>query len=235
MQKSVYAESIDSDVIIARRRGTRSLRLTLRGDGTIRLSVPYGVSDAQAQKFIRDKADWIKSHHTPSITLHEGAHIGKSWRLHFEQTAGDTTKTRLAKNTIIIKLANGARPADPDVQQTTKKACERALQKEAANLLPQRLEMLASKHSIDYSSCSVKKLRSRWGSCDSRKNITLNIYLSQLPWELIDYVILHELAHTYHQHHQADFWQYLETLLPEWKALRKELKSKPTDIMPTAY
>lgn len=233
MQKSIYVESIAHDVIIARRKGTRSLRLAIKSDGTIRLSIPYLVSEKQAIKFIDQKSDWITKNHKKQTLLQPNSHIGKSHRLVFENSDVDSVKTRLSTNTITIKLPTNTVWNDARAQTSARKACERALKKESETLLPQRVNFLSSKHNIPYKSCSVKKLKSRWGSCDSNKNITLNIYLIQLDWKLIDYVILHELSHTIHQHHQSDFWDYLSSILPENKLLRKELKKMPTDIIHT--
>ena len=233
MQKTVYAESIGQNVVIARRKGTRSIRLAVRSDGVIRVSVPYTVSERQALKFVDQKADWILKHHTKPTLLTPDMHIGKSHRLEFIRQDLESVKTRLLSNRIVIKLPINEPWDSIDAQASVRKACERALKKESETLLPQRLETIASQTGIGYKSCNVKKLKSRWGSCDSRKNIILNIYLIQLDWKLIDYVIYHELAHTKHQHHQSEFWDYLESLLPDAKARRKELKHKPTDILPT--
>ncbi len=82
---------------------------------------------------------------------------------------------------------------------------------------------------------TVKKLKSRWGACDNRNNLSFNTYLIQLEWELIDYVICHELAHTLHHHHQASFWELVEQLYPTYKNARKILKTKQTDIIPTNF
>lgn len=235
MQKSIYVDSIGADVVLARRKGTRSIRLSVKSDGVIRLSIPYAVTEKQALKFLDQKADWIEKHYKKPILLENGAHIGKSHRLKFVDTDTENIKTRLLTNEIIVKIPENIDWNATNVQVAARKACERALKKESENLLPQRLDTLAKMHNIDYKSCSVKKLKSRWGSCDSRKNIILNIYLIQLEWKLIDYVILHELNHTYFQHHQSDFWDGLERLLPNSKSLRKELKSKPTDILPTSF
>lgn len=235
MQKSVYVQSIAHDVIIARRKGTRSLRLAIKSDGTIRLSIPYLVSEKQAIKFIDQKSEWITKNHKRQKFLEPNSHIGKSHRLNYEKSDIEKIKTRLTPNTITIKTPQNLNWSDISVQKYARTACERALKKESENLLPQRVKVLSEKYSIPYKSCSVKKLKSRWGSCDSNKNITLNIYLIQLDWKLIDYVILHELTHTIHQHHQTEFWAYLDRLLPENKQRRKELKQMPTDIIATSF
>lgn len=235
MQKSVSIDSLGLDVIIARRKGTRSMRLSIKSDGIVRLSVPYMVSDRQAINFIEQKSEWIIQHYKKPIVLINGVHIGKSHRIVFETSNVDKIKTRLTPNVITIKLPPNVESSSNSAQVATRKACERALKIESENLLPQRLEVLAKAKGINYKTCTVKKLKSRWGSCDNHKNIILNIYLIQIDWRLIDYVILHELAHTKHQNHQAEFWNYLEELIPDCKQRRKELKQIPTDIIPTSF
>lgn len=235
MNKTIEVEGLDVPVVIARRLGTRSLRLSVRSDGRVRLTVPYGVGERQAYDFLKSKVQWINKHHKLPAVLGDSHHIGKSWRLRFEQTSGDTVRTRLKNNEIIIRLPVGVNPNEHTVQTLIRAAAERALKTEASHLLPQRVEHLAAAHRISYRSCNVKKLKSRWGSCDNRNNIVLNIYLTQLEWRLIDYVILHELTHTIHKHHQTDFWTTLESFLPDYKQRRKELRAHPTNVINTAF
>ncbi len=233
MQKSIYVESLGYDIIVARRKGTRSIRIAIKSDGAIRLTVPFMVSEHQALKFLEQKIDWIQEHHKKPVILQPEAHIGKSHRLVFENIDAKEVKTRLTANTVTVKLPFGIDWKDIKAQSAARKAAERALKKEAEKLLPQRLQTLANQHDISYKSCTIKKLKSRWGSCDSHKNIVFNMYLIQLDWRLIDYVILHELTHTINQHHKPEFWSFLEKLLPDAKLRRKELKQMPTDILPT--
>jgi len=235
MQKSIYLDALGYDVVIARRKGTRSIRIAIKSDGTIRLTVPFMVSEKRALQFLEEKSAWIKQHHKKPVMLEPGIHIGKSHRLVFENSDIKDIKTRLGNNTVTIKLPQGISWSDTNAQTKARKAAEKALRKEAETLIPQRLKTLASQHGIVYKSSSIKKLKSRWGSCDSNKNIVFNMYLIQLDWNLIDYVILHELTHTIHQHHQSEFWSYLEGLQPDYKSRRKELKQMPTDILPTKF
>src|SRR5207245_10741873 len=109
-------------------------------------------------------------------------------------------------------------------QKAAKAACVRALRVQAERLLAQRLRALADLYQFEYRSASIKQLKSRWGSCDADAAIVLNLFLIQLPWHLIDYVLLHELAHTKALHHGPDFWQELERCLPHAKQLRREIK-----------
>ncbi|MGH7192412.1 MAG: M48 metallopeptidase family protein, partial [Candidatus Saccharimonadales bacterium] len=94
----------------------------------------------------------------------------------------------------------------------------------AERLLPQRLAAVAEAHGFDYGGVHIKRLKSRWGSCDQDGMIVLNLFLMQLPWEYIDYVLLHELMHTRIMRHGPDFWQAMAELQPDVKALRGRLR-----------
>jgi predicted metal-dependent hydrolase len=233
MQKRVFVEQLDTEVVFARRKGTRHLKLTIKSDGIIRVSVPYGITLQRAERFVIEKSEWIEKHRKQPTILQNGDRVGKSYRLFFSKSATTEIKTRVGINKISVNVPSGFTETNHNVQLKARQAAERALLKQAKQLLPQRLEALSVKHSIPYKKCTVKKLKSRWGSCDNFKNITLSSYLIQLDWKLIDYVIRHELAHTYHPHHQPDFWEFLESIEPNYKQSRKELKAKPTDVLAT--
>lgn len=235
MIKNTYFKELGLHVVISRRKGTRNLRLSIKSDGVVKLSIPYGVTEKYAEKFLKNKIDWINKHKKTESNIIPNQHIGKSYRLVVIYKDIEKPRTRLKQNEIVISLPKGTHVESQSVQVIIKGACEKALKKEAEVLLPQRIEQLSKSTGISYKTVKVKKLKSRWGSCDSNKNIVLNIYLMQLDWSLIDYVVLHELAHTYHQHHQKTFWNLLEKLLPDYKERRKLLKSKPTSIIGTTY
>ncbi len=235
MQKSIYVDGVDQPVILSRRKGTRNLRISLKSDGKVQLSVPYGVPEFAARSFIKSKVEWINNNLKHPSLITDNSHIGKSHRLSIVPSNASRHSTKVTDTDIVVKLPSALEPNDAEAQKIIKKACDKALLLEAERLLPQRLEQISTKTGIDYNEFTVKKLKSRWGACDSHKNITLNSYLIQLDWDLIDYVITHELAHTHHQHHQKDFWDYVASLSPDYKLLRKQLKSQPTDIIPTNF
>lgn len=68
-----------------------------------------------------------------------------------------------------------------------------------------------------------KKMKSRWGSCSSRKNISINILLKYLPKNLIKYVVFHEIAHLVELNHSKEFWSIISSKFPDYKDLEKEL------------
>jgi predicted metal-dependent hydrolase len=231
MQKIISIDELDTPVVLARRRGTKHLKITLKNNGDVRLTVPWLITEKQAREFLLSKIDWIEEHRKKPSTVSNGQHIGKSHRLVIRSSHDNRYHTRVANNEIIISIPQGINESHPTVQKHATKAIERALKQEASNLLPQRLEFLANKYDYSYNSVTVKKLSSRWGSCDNHKNIILSFYLMQLDWSLIDYVIVHELVHTVHQHHQAEFWHELEHVMPDCKERRKTLKQFGSRIL----
>jgi predicted metal-dependent hydrolase len=96
--------------------------------------------------------------------------------------------------------------------------------KAGRQILVERLNALSEKHGLPYNRVFVRNQKTRWGSCSEKKNINLNINLIRLPARLMDYAILHELAHTKVLNHSANFWDLLETLVKNAKALDRELQ-----------
>jgi predicted metal-dependent hydrolase len=132
----------------------------------------------------------------------------------------------------MITVISPLQPTDLIVQKAARKACERALKKEAEVLLGRRLQEISGRQALIYKNLKVKRLKTRWGSCSQDGIITLNYYLIQLPWELIDYVIVHELAHTRHLNHSRDFWNLVESIIPRAKERRKIIRNYRPVLLP---
>lgn len=116
------------------------------------------------------------------------------------------------------------------ISPSVKAAQEAAVRKQAHGYLPFRLKELAAKHQLKYGRLSIRNTKTRWGSCSQDNNINLCMHLMKLPLELIDYVLLHELAHTVHKNHSERFWAKLSELLGEnAKTIDKKLKKYRPD------
>lgn len=214
-------------VTVYKRRGSRSLRLSIQPNGSLRVTIPTWTPYAAGVSFVKSRQAWIAKHATPQVEpLRTGHLIGKQHRLIFMRSLESTrVSTRLRHNEIIINHPVDVATNDASVQAAAQRASIRALRTEAATLLPPRIAELATKYGFEYGTVSVKPLKTRWGSCDQDKNIILNIYLVQLPWHLIDYVLLHELTHTRIMRHGPPFWEAMGQILPNLTAIRKEMRS----------
>jgi len=99
------------------------------------------------------------------------------------------------------------------------------LRSEAHDYIPPRVKLLAKKYGFVFNAIRIKNIRTRWGSCSSRKNLNFSLHLMKLEPHFIDYVILHELAHTVEMNHGPRFWSLLESVYPGAKAIDRDMKS----------
>ena len=95
---------------------------------------------------------------------------------------------------------------------------------QAVDYLTNRINELSNLHGLPFNRLSIKSQKTLWGSCTSRNNINLNINLINLPKELIDYVIVHELVHTKVKSHGPRFWSMLGGIVDNARELDKKLK-----------
>ncbi len=95
---------------------------------------------------------------------------------------------------------------------------------EARKALISRLNQLAERYHFNVNRISIRRQQTRWGSCSSANNISLNIQLTFLPDELRDFIIVHELVHTKVKNHGQKFWDKLEAIIPRARTLDQQLK-----------
>jgi len=98
------------------------------------------------------------------------------------------------------------------------------IKKYALNYFTQRVEELCIKNNLKVRATFISNAKTRWGTCNSRKEIRLNWRLVQAPSFVIDYVICHELSHLKFMNHSSDFWQQVQLLFPNYKKAELFLK-----------
>ena len=122
-------------------------------------------------------------------------------------------------------MAAQRRYAERAISPTLSKAEIEQLRIAAKAYLPPRVAELAAKFSLSYGKVTIRATRSKWGSCSAVGNISLSLYLMQLPEHLRDYVIIHELCHTVHHNHSPRFHSLVDRLtMGQERALARELR-----------
>lgn len=218
------------EISVYKRRGTKKLSMRYVG-GKLRITQPAWLPYAAGVQFVHANANWIaKNRHEQAVFLYDGMKIGKAHTLCFEP--GTSLRSRITESEILIYVPPNLTPKSEKVEKLCISAIKRTLKKHAEIHLPDRLAYCAKTYGFTYASVHCKSMRSRWGSCNSKKEITLNIFLMMVPWELIDYVLVHELVHTEHLHHGPIFWARVEEILPDYKQRRKKLKEIQNSISP---
>lgn len=100
----------------------------------------------------------------------------------------------------------------------------------ARQMLESRLEEIAAKHGYAYNRLTIRNQKTRWGSCSSKNNISLNMKLVFLPDELRDFILLHELVHTKIKNHGNEFWDEITRVEPKAMELTKQIHKLNLDL-----
>lgn len=223
-------------VTFTKRASSRSIRLRVTPKG-VHVSLPRWSTYRSAVQFVSQHTDWITEKQRtahPAPPLEHGMKIGKQHTLRFETVPrSEKVLSRVTATRVLVRVHPNEDISDESVQQRAVAAAKRALKKEALQLLPPRVEAMSREYAVPYNSINAKELTRRWGSCDSHKNLIFSIYLMQLPWSQIDYVIAHELTHTIHLNHSPAFWQALERLYPHARGTAKLVRHTQPALTPT--
>lgn len=220
------------EITIRRSALSRAISIRVAPDGRLRASLPsYAGVGALKRMLNSSRGDIAKlmAERTNHAPLQAGMTIGKSHTLILK--AGTTLSARLTKSQLEVSVPSHLSLSDPQVETFITPYLIRALRQQAKAYLPRRLEYLAGQHGFTYESARFSHASSRWGSCSSHGTISLNIALMKLPFELIDYVIFHELSHLQNMNHSPAFWSQVESLDPYYREHRRALKAHN----PSAY
>jgi predicted metal-dependent hydrolase len=213
------------DVPISYRRNTRAKNYVLyvRSNGAIVVTIPRHGSASGAEQFVHSRKEWIQrtlqrlqTRPVPTRTWAVGTEVtfrGQLLPLQIEQH-GEQSIIRLG--TELIPRADSSADLRPSV--------ERHLQRLAKAELPARVLELAQRHQSPVRKIAIRDQRSRWGSCSRRGTISLNWRLVQVPGEVCDYIILHELMHLHEMNHSVRFWRRVQQVCPAYKECEVWLK-----------
>lgn len=204
----------------------RRIRLSVTAKDGLVVVVPAGWR-GDAAAIVASKADWA----TAAL-----GRVSERRRLHLggpESLMPGSVALSALGTTYRVNVCEGsrsqARPSagmlevsGPDAEKRLE-ALRRWLDRVAAEHLAERLRILAERHGIGYARCRITRAKGRWGSCSGRGTISLNRNLLFLEPELVDALILHELAHVRVMNHSPRFWAELELLDPAARVHRRRL------------
>ena len=207
--------------------GRRSKAYLSVKDGVLTVRLPYGGTRAAAEEFIGRSLDWIKknlersqdrSHLPKGFTDGEDfSLLGKKRALRIAESPA-YREPELSDTELIVYVAPGSSRAD----------AVRLSQRYIVELCEKRVRQAFDKYTailgLHPRKITLKKMTSRWGSCSSNGNISINVDVICFAQECIDYVVVHELCHLKHMDHSADFWRLVSTCCPNYKQLREIMK-----------
>lgn len=105
------------------------------------------------------------------------------------------------------------------------------MQELAKYVIPEKVCYYARLIGVAYGRISIRKQKSRWGSCSREGNLNFNCLLLMAPPEVLDYVVVHELCHRLEMNHSPKFWAHVENVIPDYRKQRKWLKEHGGKLM----
>ena len=202
-------------------RRARRYILRVRPDGSLRVTIPRGGSRAEATAFAARQFAWItrerarvRREQTP-VRWSEGSIVrldGVAVPIRIDQTSAGPV-SRYGGRVVPVSNPQDVRPE-----------IERDLRQLARERLVPQLHRLAAQHGLTVARVTIRNQRSRWGSCSRAMAIALNFRLVQMPPDVCEYVLLHELMHLRQQNHGPRFWALVERACPAYREAERWLR-----------
>lgn len=235
--KLVYdAEQIEFEVWKSKKR-KNSFEISVKADGRIIVRVPEGSSEEAILMAVRGRADWILEKQQEFRQKREDASMllqNKEGRLLYR---GEYRELVIRKNYAFVrpKIMEMEGKIIIYTAAEEKQAVEKALhdwyQSQAEKILKDRVEYYSRFIAEQAGTVRIKEQKSRWGSCSAKGNVNLNWRLLLAPQEVLDYVVVHELAHLKFMNHSRDFWNHVAEILPDYKQWDSWLKQNGAYLM----
>lgn len=200
-----------------------TLSIYIDPTGNLVVKAPKNMPDRKIFDFIKSKGDWIRERQAAVL---KNSHINRN-------VASYNTFLFLGKELVPVINDQSKHierkdlalmiPAKLENDKVLKKI-EKYLKDHAKAIVQERCEYFSQALKLNYTSATVNNNKTRWGSCTSKGEIALNWRAIMLKPSLLDYIIVHEFCHLLEFNHTKNFWTIVQTILPEWRKLRLELK-----------
>jgi predicted metal-dependent hydrolase len=213
---------IPVDQIIRSKRKT--IAIIVQRDGTVVVRAPLKAPEALIRQFVESKSGWINAKkaqamkHPPLAARQFKA--GEKFPFLGQAYPLSVVKGQKAA----LKFENGFFLNErflPNAQPVFEKWYKSA----ALRVLTARVNALATQHGFRYGKIRITSARTRWGSCSAKGTLSFTWRLVLAPMEVVDYVVVHELAHLQVKNHSKTFWAAVAALMPDYKRRMAWLKA----------
>ena len=203
------------------RSNRRTLSISINENAELIVRAPHQLSMNKIHDFINEKKKWVNRQQKIVNNRLSDSSFDKDMALLLGSLYPIKVKTDQSKKLYFNGEEFLVRSSDQELIHSSLKKWYKKKFREVA--IP-RLTYFADKYNLSVNQVRIKEQKTLWGSCSSRNNINLNYLLIMAPMNVIDYVIIHELAHTTHRNHSSHFWKTVESMMPNFKEAKTWLK-----------
>ncbi|MDO8932148.1 MAG: SprT family zinc-dependent metalloprotease [Rhodocyclaceae bacterium] len=208
--------------------GRRRLTMSIDERG-LRIGAPRLLPLAEIEAFVHLHGEWVLKKLDEHVARGSQRHLAIRDGVAIPFLDGEArVRVTTGANRVLWedKLLVLAARADADLDTLAR----RGLQRRALEVFTERVALYAERMGRLPPPLGLSSARTRWGSCSRHSGVRLNWRLIHLPLALVDYVVAHELAHLIEMNHSPRFWVEVERLCPDWRAARRELKTRAATI-----
>lgn len=201
--------------------------------GRVRIAAPLRVNDDAIRLFIISKLTWIKRQQrkfegqerlSPREYKNRESHYFQGMRYLLNIIETDAPPKVVLRNKTYIDLHISPETPVSKRHEIMTEWYRAQLKK----IIPELIKIWEKRMSVSVKEWRVKLMKTKWGSCNiEKKRIWINLELAKKPIQCLEYIIVHEMIHLLERHHNDGFLNYMETFLPNWKQLKKELNKLP--------
>lgn len=195
-------------------------------DETLNIMSPLKVSQKFLLSLVEKRKDWtlerLKKRKAKRQLIQDNKimYLGKEIDLiiNNSELLKDGGFCELNNDKLLINISNNW------TEKTLKNAVEDWYKKECLKVITDRVQYYAKQNNFNYGMISVREQKTVWGTCNHKNNLSFNWKAILFEEAVIDYLVVHELAHTIHKNHSKEFWKTVENILANYKELNKQLK-----------
>jgi predicted metal-dependent hydrolase len=220
------------EYVLKRTGRSASIRISLNHEGDVLVTAPTLAPRFMIDRFVSQNHDWIERQQrrlllrksaNPNLDWSEGllSYLGRLYSIKVVDSSGQ--KVEFSNGICYVRPVTG-------VAADGKKTLLAWLKIQAEKYILERVMYWSEIMSTSFGTVRFGQQSSRWGSCSGENNLRFNWRLIHFPKEIIDYVVIHELAHTVHHDHSSAFWGVVNTYCPSWKEQRRFLKRQAVSI-----
>ena len=229
----------DYELRVSRR--ARHLRIKVTPLGEVVVVIPAGMDPSTVPALLLKKRAWLLSvlqrlterqrsapaSHSLRPDWIDLVAINESWQVEYTSQNKHKPTISIPERRLVLSAVLPSRSNADHLRAW--------LQQRARRILPAWLQQTSEEVALPYTKVQIRGQKTRWGSCSSQGTISLNRNLLLLPAATVRYLFIHELCHTQHMNHSADFWQLVAEVMPDYQQHENRLREATRRLPLWAY
>lgn len=214
-------------VLKIEKKTRKSISIKITEVGEVLVSAPLYISNERIKELIKSKSKWIiekldlmENNKAKQGPIESVMFLGRVYKVHIYEVQESGIRVSLTEEELQVRISKEFKCKEAYV----KEAIVVWYKKQAALIYKEKTDQYSKILKVFPNKITIKEQKTRWGSCSSRGNLNFNWKVVMAPDEIINYLVVHELCHMLQMNHSKDFWDLVESVLPDYRVYREWLK-----------